>query len=279
MNGLEMPGDKSIVKVIRDLEEIDIPNIVLIVVSAWALMKVIERFFPWLAERLPVRFRFYILPMVPVLRLVIIIATVVLLVPEIIQPKFENLVAIMSAIGVAVGFAFKDYISSLAAGMVAVYERPYRPGDWVKIGDAYGEVKAVEARALRMVTLDDAYVTIPHKKIWDSSVFNQNNARRELQCIADFYLFPKHNGAAVRQKLVEVALTSPYLQIDLPVMVVAQESPYYTHYKLKAYPVEGRDQQLFITDLTIRGKEALALMGVEPAMPWFEPPRGVEEET
>jgi small-conductance mechanosensitive channel len=216
--------------------------------------------------------------MVPVFRLVILIATVILLVPEIIQPKIENLVAIMGAIGVAVGFAFKDYMSSLAAGMIAVYERPYRPGDWVKIGDAYGEVKSVEARALRMVTLDDAYVTIPHKKIWDTSVFNQNNARRELQCIADFYLFPKHDGAAVRQKLVEVALTSPYLQIERSIIVVVKEEPYYTHYKLKAYPVEGRDQLIFVTDLTIRGKEALALMEVEPAMPWFAPPGGESGE-
>jgi small conductance mechanosensitive channel len=134
----------------------------------------------------------------------------------------------------------------------------------VQIDDAYGEVQSVEARVLRMVTLDDTYVTIPHKKIWDTNVFNKNNARRELQCITDFYLHPKHDASRVRQKLTEVALTSPYLQIERPVVVVIKEKLWGTHYQLKAYPVEGRDQQLFVTDLTIRGKAALAELGAEP---------------
>ncbi|MEM5787107.1 MAG: hypothetical protein AAGU11_07295, partial [Syntrophobacteraceae bacterium] len=105
-----------------------------------------------------------------------------------------------------------------------------------------------------------------------------NNARRELMCIADFYLYPKHDAAAVRQKLVEVALTSPYLQLSRPVIVIVAEKPWYTQYRLKAYPVEGRDQLLFTSDLTIRGKAALGKMGVEPATGVFPPP-GTEEES
>jgi hypothetical protein len=39
------------------------------------------------------------------------------------------------------------------------------------------------------------------------------------------------------------------------------EKPWGTHYRLKAYPVEPRDQFQFITDLTVRGKAALLALG------------------
>jgi len=40
------------------------------------------------------------------------------------------------------------------------------------------------------------------------------------------------------------------------------EKPWGTHYRLKAYVKESREQFEFITDLTIRGKEALRAVGI-----------------
>jgi small conductance mechanosensitive channel len=271
-----IPGEQDVTGIVRDLEEIDVYRVVLIIASAWLLMKMISIVLPWLAARVPPRFRFYILPIVPIFRLIILLGAIILLVPEIIQPSFENLLAVVGALAFAIGFAFKDYASSLAAGMIALYEHPYRTGDWVRIDDAYGEVESVEARALRLRTLDDTLVTVPHKKIWDTNVYDRNTGRRELMCITRFYLNPRHDPEPVRQKLLEVALTSPYLQLDRPVDVIVKEKPWYTQYRLQAYPVEGRDQLLFITDLTVRGKSALSELGVEPPIAW-PMPIGMEE--
>ncbi|MDO9532345.1 MAG: mechanosensitive ion channel family protein, partial [Deltaproteobacteria bacterium] len=41
--------------------------------------------------------------------------------------------------------------------------------------------------------------------------------------------------------------------------------PWGTHYQLKAYPLDSREQFQFISDLTVRGKDVLAKMGVKPA--------------
>lgn len=71
---------------------------------------------------------------------------------------------------------------------------------------------------------------------------------------------------AVPQQLHEVALTSPYLQLNRPVVVIVLEKPWGTHYRLKAYPIDGRDQFKFTTDMTVRGKAALANLGVKPAI-------------
>ena len=44
------------------------------------------------------------------------------------------------------------------------------------------------------------------------------------------------------------------------------DKPWGTHYRLKAYPIDPRQQFNFITDMTIRGKKALNKMGVEFAV-------------
>lgn len=65
----------------------------------------------------------------------------------------------------------------------------------------------------------------------------------------------------MRAALHDVALTSAYLDYDKPVLVMLAEVPWATHYKLKAYPFDMRDQFSFISDLTVRGKLAIAEAG------------------
>lgn len=80
--------------------------------------------------------------------------------------------------------------------------------------------------------------------------------------MAEFYLHPDHDAVAVRRRLADIADTSSYRKSDSPVTVIVSEKPWGTQYRLKAYVKESRDQFLFITDLTIRGKEALRAMGI-----------------
>ena len=274
-------NDPKMEQILRDVQKIDIVQIVIILLVAWLLAKAVERFLPWLAERVTGRLRLYILPSVPVLRLVILIGAIVSIVPLVINLTFSNSLAIIGATGFALGFAVKDYVSSIIAGIVSLYERPYRPGDWVQIDGAYGEVQSVKLRALRLVTPDDTVVTIPSLKLWNTNIFNANDGRRNLMCVVDFYLEPRHDAALVRQTLYDVALTSPYINLESPILVIVAEKPWGTHYKIKAYPVDSRDQFQFISDLTIRGKSALVDLKVQAvlalpalAMEELQQPRG-----
>lgn len=260
--------ESDLTRIFKNLHQINLMRIFLVVAVAWLLTRMVERLLPWLAKQVTGRLRPYILPSVPVLRLVILIGAIASIIPLVIEPTVQNLIAILGAVGLAVGFALKDYVSSIVAGIVALYERPYRPGDWVQVDGAYGEVKSVGLRAFRLVTPDDTTVTIPNIKLWQSNVFNANDGKRDLMCVADFYLAPRHDGALVRQLLNDVVLTSPYVNLTRPRMVVVAEKPWGTHYKVKAYPVDGRDQFQFITDLTIRGKAALGELGLRSAMAW-----------
>jgi small conductance mechanosensitive channel len=253
------------------LDEIHFVRIALIFATAFVLIAMVKRVLPWVARQMPGKLRLYILPLVPVLRVVIIFVSVLSVIPLVIKPTAQNLVALFGAVGLALGFAFKDYASGLIAGIVVLYEQPYRPGDWVTVDGIYGEIESMGLRSFSMVTPDDSVVTVPHAKIWTDSIQNANDGKREHMCVADFYLHPDHDAATVRRKLQDVALASPYLQLKRPVQVVVANRPWGTHYRLKAYPIDGRDEFRFVSDLTVRGKSVLTTLGIR----WASVPAAV----
>jgi len=134
------------------------------------------------------------------------------------------------------------------AGIVTIYERPYALGDRITIGDAYGEVTSVGLRSVQILTPDDTRISVPHARTWDTNIHNANAGKRDQLCVADFFLHSEHDARAARQALLDVIVTSPYLQMERPLAVMVAEKPWGTHYRLKAYPVDGRDEFSFITE-------------------------------
>ncbi len=251
-------------QIFRNWNEVEYVEALFAAAAAALLIAVVKFVVPKVTSWVPDRFRFWILPWEPILRLLILVSAVLYITPLFVQPTAENLLAIGGALAVALGFAFKDYASSLIAGVVALYERPYRPGDWIKIGDTYGEVQSLGLRTVQLLTPDDTRVAVPHLKMWSSAIYNSNGGVPELMCVADYYVDSEHDGDVVTEALRDVAWTSPYTHLDRRVVVVAAEEPWGTHYRLKAYPIDGRDQFAFLTDLTIRGKALLQRHGVRP---------------
>lgn len=249
--------------ILQPLTAFNVATIVAVIVGTWLSIFLLRKGLTWASSYLSGRRSWYVLAWIPVTRLVLLVAAFLTVVPLVVQPTYENFVAIAGASGLAIGFAFKDYVSSLVAGAVTLFEIPFRPGDWVEIEGHYGEIRSIGMRSFQMVTPDDTRVFVPHLKLWNCQIGNANRGGQDLQCIADFYLKPDHDSAQARQILEEVAWTSPDLQIKQPITVLVREKPWATHYRLKAYPIEPRDQFAFITDLTVRGKEALSQAGFE----------------
>jgi small-conductance mechanosensitive channel len=254
-------GQQKAARLINDLQDISFTKIGLILFGTWLVILLARKLLPYLAERGPSQLRLVLLGAVPIIRLVMLIIAILWVIPIVFNITLQNFLVIAGALGVAIGFAFKDYVSSLIAGIVAIVERPYRPGDWVRIGGDYGEVRSVGMRSIEICTPADDIVHVPHEKIWRNNIANSNNGARTLMCVASFYLRPDHDAARLRVALQDVAFSSAYLEYDKPVLVMLAETPLGTHYQLKAYPFDMRDQFHFVSDLTMRGKLAIAEAG------------------
>ena len=248
--------------ILRKLSYQDVLLVLGVLLLAWVITLVIRWLIIRLAEKAPPRLRLLILRALPLARFLIGISAVVIIVPILVEPTFQNVVTLVASAGLALAFAFKDYGSSLVAGLVTVLENTYQPGDWIEVDGAYGEVKSIGPRSVRIVTADDTEVNIPHSRLWSTSIFNSSSGNRSLLCVTDFYLHPDHDAAVVRKRLMETAETSSYRKLGSPITVIILEKPWGTHYRLKTYVKESREQFLFITDLTIRGKEAIRSLGI-----------------
>lgn len=234
----------------------------MLIVIASLINLAVQKILPRIASKLGGKPRLYLLASVPLLRLLIIIFTIILIVPTLVKPSFENMLAIFGALALALGFAFKDYANSLIAGIVILYEMPYRPGDWIEIDGHYGEVHAIGTRAAELVTPDDTVIVVPHGKLWDALIANGNDGTDHLMCVAEFHLQPHHDMARVMMLLRNVAFTHPLAKTWKPVQVVVSNQPWGMVYRLKAYPVEPNAQFRFISELTATGAKVMAREGI-----------------
>jgi small-conductance mechanosensitive channel len=258
--------------ILRKLESSDLLLVLAMLIFAWLLAAAIRWALRHAAENVRPRLRLPILRVIPIARLIVGVGAAVLIVPIVVEPSFQNVVALVASVSLAIAFVLKDYASSLAAGLVTVLENTYQPGDWIEIDGTYGEVKLIGVRAVHIVTADDNEVMIPHYRFWSKKISNSTNGGRSLLCAANFYLHPDHDGQGVLQCLNAIGEASSWRKPETKVVVVAQEKPWGTHYKLKAYVNESREQFKFVTDLTIQGKAALRAMNIRfaHAVPYVE---------
>ena len=71
---------------------------------------------------------------------------------------------------VAIGFAFKDILQNLLAGLLLVIRRPYQRGDQIVVKGYEGTVEQIESRATFLKTYDGLRVIIPNSDVYTSPV-------------------------------------------------------------------------------------------------------------
>lgn len=84
--------------------------------------------------------------------------------------KPADILATLGIGSVAIGFAFKDILQNLLAGLLLLIRRPFRQGDQIVVKDFEGTVEHIESRATLIKTYDGRRVIIPNADIYTSPV-------------------------------------------------------------------------------------------------------------
>ena len=261
-----MDHNVSLHQIIQPLSIGDVGLIALTIGISQLLAAGIKQGLTALAGRAAPPWRIRILRWMPIFRFGIVLAAAAFIIWIVIVPSWQNVVALLAGTGLVLSFALKDYGSCLLAGLITIFEGLYRPGDWIEVAGAYGEVRSIGMRAVRLVTLDDTEVIVPHAVIWAAPVFNATSGQHTVLCVTDFYLHPEHDGLLVRERLTEIAASSSFLMPGSSITVIAAEQPWGTHYRLKAYAKDSREQKRFTTDLTLRSKQVFRELGIKSAL-------------
>ncbi len=85
-------------------------------------------------------------------------------------------------VGIAVGFAAKDSLANLFAGIFIIADAPYKLGDFIMFEDGLrGRVTEIGLRATRILTRDDIEINIPNQLIGNSRVVNESAGPHEKE--------------------------------------------------------------------------------------------------
>lgn len=190
-----------------------------------------------------------------------VVASVVQLTPQVV-------LALSGTAAVSVGFALKDLVASIIAGLIILVDRPFQVGDRVTFDGYYGEIRHIGLRSIRLVTLDDTQVTIPNSKFLTDTVASGNAGAVQMMIQTDF-LIGADQDVARAKRIVEEALTSSrYIHLKHPWTVlvnsVTQDGYFAVRLRAKAYVLDVKFEKAFESDVTERVIEGFRAGQIEP---------------
>ncbi len=92
-----------------------------------------------------------------------------------------------SVAGIAVGFAARDTLSNLIAGVLLIIDRPFEVGDRIEVWTApknsatWGDVVEIGIRATKIRTTDNIVIVIPNNEIMKRDIVNYTAASAEIR--------------------------------------------------------------------------------------------------
>lgn len=176
-----------------------------------------------------------------------------LLIFGVLKPPKEMIIAVGGSAAVAIGFALKDLVSSIVAGVTLLFDRPFQVGDRVAFGDVYGEITNIGLRAVRLQTLDDNEITIPNSKFMSDYVSSGNSGALDMMIVCHFYLSIHADYLLAKKLIYEVVVTSRFVFLSKPVKIVMEEvfvnNQLVLKLSAKSYVFDVRYEKDFQTDI------------------------------
>ena len=102
----------------------------------------------------------------------VIIAAGVIIGFEQLGLQWSQLKWIATGLSVGIGFGLQKIIANFISGLIILFERPIRLGDYVTIGDQSGTVSRIKIRATTLKDLDNREILIPNEALISERVTN-----------------------------------------------------------------------------------------------------------
>ena len=133
-----------------------------------------------------------------------------------------GIVAAFSAVTLAIGLALKDSIGSLANGVIIIFTKPFKKGDYVQIGDYDGLVQDIRLFNTKILTYSNEEVIIPNSDILSSEMINYSTM--PLRRIVIDVPIPYDADVAKAKSIILNSLTSYEHAVTQPAPAVVLKS-------------------------------------------------------
>ena len=84
----------------------------------------------------------------------------------------SNIIAALSSVMLAIALGLQNTLASLANGILLIFTKPFKAGDFVDIGGTSGTVKEIKLFSVKLVTPDNLVEIIPNNTVFSSTIIN-----------------------------------------------------------------------------------------------------------
>jgi small-conductance mechanosensitive channel len=130
--------------------------------------------------------------------------------------------------GIAIGFAAKDTLSNLIAGILLIIDRPFEVGDRIEVWSApqgtasWGDVIDIGLRATKIKTTDNIIIIIPNNEIMRRDIVNYTGIDTQIRVRINIGVSYDADIQKAKQIIVGVAESADWISKQPPPQVVVR---------------------------------------------------------
>ncbi|MFO7560506.1 MAG: mechanosensitive ion channel family protein [Desulfobacterales bacterium] len=205
---------------------------------------------------------------------VVIIAIAVVLSLDMLGINVMPFIAGAGVAGLAIGFAAKDTLSNLIAGVLLIIDRPFEIGDRIEVWSApsgsatWGDVIDIGIRATKIKTTDNIVIIIPNNEIMKRDIVNYTISSAQIRVRVDIGVSYDTDIEKAKKVVLNVADTAEWiLKTPSPKVVVKSFGESSVDLQLRVWIDDARKRMDTISFITDRVKSAFNKEGIEIPFP------------
>jgi potassium efflux system protein len=86
--------------------------------------------------------------------------------------SLREVTILAGALGVGIGFGLQTAVNNFVCGLILLFERPIKVGDYIQLGEQWGKIKHIGLRATIVQTFDNSEIVVPNNDLVANQVTN-----------------------------------------------------------------------------------------------------------
>ncbi|WJS92757.1 mechanosensitive ion channel family protein [Flavobacterium johnsoniae] len=267
---------KSVLMGLVDFLPSLITIIVIIIIFRYALKLIKFFFYEIKSENIKIDgfYSDWALPTFNIIRLLMYAFMLVIIFPYLPGSDSSIFKGVSVFVGVLFSLGSSNAIANMVAGLVITYMRPFKIGDYIKIGDVSGEVIEKTALVTRIRTPKFEDITIPNATVLSSTSTNYSaNTQQSTNgllihtTVSIGYDVP---WTAIHKALIDAALKTEMIEKEpKPFVLQTSLDDFYVSYQINVYTKEPTKQPRIYSSLHQNIQDSFNAAGIEIMSPHY----------
>lgn len=126
----------------------------------------------------------------------------------------SKIALVAGALSVGIGFGLQAIVNNFVSGLILLFERPVRVGDFIKVGSTEGYVRQIRIRSTELENDDRISVIVPNSALLSAEVQNWNYRNSLGRVVVGLNVSHTSDAEAMRKLMLDVANEHPQVFKD-----------------------------------------------------------------